>query len=489
MLSQKGKCFKEHTTVSLETLVPKDNFYRHVEAKLDLSFVRELVKEHYSTALGRPSIDPVVFFKLQLIMFFERIRSERQLMDTVNLNLAHRWYIGYDLDEAVPDHSSLTKIRNRYGLETFQRFFERIVERCIEVGLVWGKELYFDGTKVQANADIDKMVPRFYWEAKQHLQSLFNPADSPAEPNAGSDPQTTPRGFLHKYDGTTRLLSRSTKYWYQRKTDSLVSPTDPDASPMKASHNDPARLGYHDHYVVDGGKARIILAALVTPASVMDNAPMLDLARWVRFRWRLHPTIAVGDAKYGTVSNIVGLETDGLRAYLPTTDFSQRNGLYAPDQFVYDTERDLYLCPQGHELPLRSRRKSEQVFIYGADPALCNACPVKTRCTTSRSGRHIYRSFFHSQLDRAQAYRDTEAYKKALRKRQVWVEPLFAEAKQWHGLRRFRLRRLWKVNIEGLLIATGQNLKRLLSFQGWGKRHFPSGCSVALAVPELPLFC
>ena len=78
-------------------------------------------------------------------------------------------------------------------------------------------------------------------------------------------------------------------------------------------------LGYHDHYVVDGGKARIILAALVTPASVMDNTPMLGLARWVRFRWHLRPEIAVGDAKYGTVANIVGLEQDGIRAYLPIT--------------------------------------------------------------------------------------------------------------------------------------------------------------------------
>src|SRR5687768_1274308 len=163
MLGQKVKCFKEHTTVSLENLVPPNNFYRHVEAKLDLHFVRELVKEHYATTMGRPSIDPVVFFKLQLIMFFEGIRSERQLMEQVRVNLAHRWYIGYDLDEVVPDHSSLSKIRDRYGLDVFQRFFEEIVERCRTAGLIWGAELYFDGTKVRANADIDRQMPRFYF--------------------------------------------------------------------------------------------------------------------------------------------------------------------------------------------------------------------------------------------------------------------------------------------------------------------------------------
>ena len=145
MLGHKAKIFKSHLAVSVEDLVPQDNFYREVEAKLDLTFVRDLVRDCYASRMGRPSIDPIVFFKLQVIMFLEGIRSERKLIDQVNLNLAFRWYIGYDLDETVPDHSSLSRIRDRYGLEVFQRFFEQIVERCIAAGLVWGKELYFDG--------------------------------------------------------------------------------------------------------------------------------------------------------------------------------------------------------------------------------------------------------------------------------------------------------------------------------------------------------
>ena len=133
MLGQKQRLFKTHSMLSLENLVPQSSFYRDVEAKLDLSFVRDLVQGCYSR-IGRPSVDPVVFFKLELIMFFEGIRSERQLMETVNVNLAHRWYIGYDLDEPVPDHSALSKIRDRYGLTVFQQFFEVIVERCIAAG-------------------------------------------------------------------------------------------------------------------------------------------------------------------------------------------------------------------------------------------------------------------------------------------------------------------------------------------------------------------
>jgi transposase len=127
MMGIKARVFGpvEHRT--LEELVPRDHFYRHVDRVLELGFVRELVAPYYAAA-GRPSIDPVVFFKLQLVMFFEGIRSERQLMRLVADRLGARWYVGYNLGEALPDHSSLTRIRERYGLEVFKRFFAAIVE-------------------------------------------------------------------------------------------------------------------------------------------------------------------------------------------------------------------------------------------------------------------------------------------------------------------------------------------------------------------------
>src|SRR5215210_7605164 len=160
----KSRRLDQSIAVSLEDLVPADSFDRHLEAKLDLSFVRNWVRELYADR-GRPSIDPVIFFKLQLIMFFEGIRSERKLIETASLHLAHRWYLGYALDENLPDHSSLTRIRQRLGVDIFQRFFEKIVDLCQEVGLVWGRELYVDATKVEANAAVDSLMPRFYHEA------------------------------------------------------------------------------------------------------------------------------------------------------------------------------------------------------------------------------------------------------------------------------------------------------------------------------------
>jgi transposase len=137
--------------ISLEELVARDNFYRRLEEKLDLSFARELVEDLYAHS-GRPSIDPEVFFRLQLIMFHEGIRSERELMRIVSDCLSLRWYVGYDLHEPLPDHSTLTRIRDRFGLSVLREFFERIVGECLETGLLWGEELYFDATKVEANA-------------------------------------------------------------------------------------------------------------------------------------------------------------------------------------------------------------------------------------------------------------------------------------------------------------------------------------------------
>jgi transposase len=501
----KRRALDRPIAVSLEDLVPPDNFYRFLDAKLDLSFVRSWVQDLYAEA-GRPSIDPVVFFRLQLILFFEGLRSERQLMRTVALHLAHRWYLGYDLADPLPHHSSLTRIRLRLGLPIFQRFFERVVELCQQAGLVWGKQLFFDATQVQANADMDSLVPRWYQRAKPHLDDLFKngeggTAPAPTEPAAPAAPdhsQANPTPLPQKADraAVEQLAMENQSHWklldelrrdpeqppsqgYQRISDFQVSTTDPDATPMRLKGGG-TRLGYHDHYVVDGGTARIILAAFVTPADVMENTPMLDLLWRVRFRYRLQPRQAVGDTTYGTSENIRSLEEAGIRAYVPLPDNEHRTPYYGASHFEYDAQRDEYRCPQ--EQPLR-RKKAQftvGVVVYQAEAATCNACPVKAACTASAQGRQVRRPFDAVYLDRVRASHETAAYQRAMRKRSVWVEPLFGEAKQWHGLRQFRLRRLWRVNCEALRVAVGQNLKRWVIQSGWGRRHGPAG-SLALS--------
>ena len=497
---------------SLDDLVPPGHFYRHLEGALDLSFVRELVRDRYAPG-GRPSLDPVVFFKLQLILFFEGLRSERQLMEVAALHLAHRWYLGYALDEPLPDHATLTKVRARLGVEVFRRFFDHVVELCRAAGLVWGRELFFDATRVRADADVDLVVPRLGRVVGEHIEALFpEGGDASGEPDvtAAGAPAPPPPAVVPlpprpvvppppapRRAGRQRLVLEPARWdlldrgrldparplaaGYRRRSDQVVSRTDPDAALMRKAGDGPAVLGYQTHYVVDGGRARVILHALTTPGDVMEGQALLDLLWRVRFRWKVRLKHAVGDSKYGTLENIMALEDAGIRAYFPLANTAHRDSPYYPlAAFTYDAERDEYRCPQGQ--PLRRYRVAweRELVGYVADPATCNACPVKAACTPGTTGRHVHRSLHEAYLDRVRGYHATEAYKKAMRKRAVWVEPLFGEAKQWHGLRRFRLRGLAKVTTQTLLCAAGQNLKRWLVATGWGRRHVPCG---ALAVP------
>jgi hypothetical protein len=226
--------------------------------------------------------------------------------------------------------------------------------------------------------------------------------------------------------------------------------------------------------VVDGGKARIILAALVAPAEVMENQPMLDLVFRTCFRWKLRPRQVTGDRKYGTEENIVALETQHIRAYVALPDNDHRTEYFSADHFRYEAECDVYVCPAGRELRFDHPHSTERQLRYRARARDCNHCPLKAQCTTSKQGRSLCRSVDEEVLNRVRGYHETEAYKKAYRKRTVWVEPLFAEGKDWHGMRRFRLRRLWRVNCEALMRAAGPNLKRLLKRRGWGRRPYPA---------------
>jgi hypothetical protein len=357
---------------------------------------------------------------------------------------------------------------------------------------------------VLANASVESVKPRFAVEA--HLGALFGAEAAEGCSNATSQQDTTQAGSAaaetplvlpapvseaqreqlaeanaarHDWIGREgrpdRTIIRSGSH---RIADYKVSTTDPDATlmPTKGSGT---HLGYHTHYVVDGGKRRIILAVLVTPSEVMENQPMLDLLWRARFRWKLWPSLATGDTTYGTAENIVALEREHIRAYMPLSPYDQRTPFFTLSAFRYDAQRDVYICPHYAVLRLaKTPVEDGQARRYHATAGTCNACPLKAQCPPGHTGRSVVRNEAEEVFDRVRSYHQTEAYQKARRKRRVWVEPLFAEAKDWHGMRRFRLRRLWRVNCEALRIASGQNLKRLLQQRGWGRRPLPSGATI-----------
>jgi hypothetical protein len=237
---------------------------------------------------------------------------------------------------------------------------------------------------------------------------------------------------------------------------------------------------------VDGGKARIILNALVTPFEVTENQPMLDLLWRTSFRWQIHPRQVTGDTAYGTVENIAAVERAGIRAYVPLTGAGKARPYFSKEEFTYDPEQDIYQCPAGEILRPKTFRAARNQILYKTKPGTCTSCSMRAQCTDNKTGRQVLRQRDERYVDRVKSYRGTFAYEKALRKRRVWVEPLFGEAKDWHGLRRFRLRRLKKVNIEALLIASGQNIKRLVAAGGRGPRKL---AQVAALRPPDPVSC
>jgi hypothetical protein len=221
-----------------------------------------------------------------------------------------------DLCEPLPDHSSLTRIRERYGPKIIRNFFERIVEMCFEAGLVRGKELFFDATKVEADAAVDSLAPRWFVEA--HLHDLFEEDadhhESEEEPQGEEEfedeesihslPTAGNEDLLRSDCASEDRISRSGKQdrsfssgLRKRTSDSRASRTDPDATPMRWSGS-ARKLGYQTHYVIDGGKSRIILSVLVTPGEVTENRPMLDLLWRTCFRWKVRPHHVTADGKY-----------------------------------------------------------------------------------------------------------------------------------------------------------------------------------------------
>jgi transposase len=354
--------------------------------------VRDLVQDRYAAGVGRPSVDPVVFFKLQLVLFFEGVRSERLLMRTVADRLSVRWYLGYNLDEPLPDHSSLTRIRTRYGLAVFRHVFEASVEQRQQAGVVWGRELYVDATQVQADAAMGSLTARFAVAARAartavetYLAALFadedahNAGDSNEIPSAAANdactsksvpapqaaapaPPTFPtlppvalsnplrtelataNAARHDWIAQEGRQRREAPGYYQRTADFCISATDPDATPMRLTGGG-TRLGYQTHYVVDGGKRRIILQALVTPGEVSENRPMLDLVWRTRFRWTLRLRQVTGDARYGAEDNLRALEAMGLRAYIPVAEWEPTRPYFHLDHFAYDATRDARRLP------------------------------------------------------------------------------------------------------------------------------------------------
>lgn len=429
--------------VSLDSLVPKDHLLRKIEAVIDFSFIHDRVAGLYCPDNGRPPLDPTRMFKALFIGYLFGVRSERQLVREIEVNVAYRWFLGLKLTDPVFDASTLSQNRRRRYTDTAvaQDIFDTIVEQAIRRGLVDGTVLYTDSTHLKANANKNRFDVAVIAKSRSDYWDALDAAIEEDRAAHGKGPlRETPRTPAEK--------------------ETKVSRTDPDAGYM-VREGKPKGFFYLDHRTVDG-RHGIITDTHATPANVHDS--IVYLGRLDRQRERFGLAVgAVGlDAGYATTGIAKGLEERGI---LGVTGYRRptppRSGKMSAKVFQYEAEPDRYRCPQGQLLAYATTDRTGH-RQYKSDPAICRTCPLLASCTSSRNAtRLITRHVWADARERADAHRLTPWGKRIYKRRKETVERSFADAKQLHGHRYARFRGLLAVACQCLLAAAAQNIKKI----------------------------
>lgn len=448
MLREPSPRQSELEMVTLESLVPKDHLLRKIDAAIDLSFIRSKVAHLYCPDNGRPALDPVMLFKLLLLGYLFGIRSERQLMREVQVNVAYRWYLGLNLTDKVPDASTLSQNRGRRFVDSniYQEIFDEIVRLALGKGLIAGKVLYTDSTHLKANANKKKYeVVETEISPSAYLKALDEAVDQDREAS-GKKPL--------RRDNDDDAAPPSSG-----KKEIKVSRTDPESGYM-VRDDKPKGFFYLDHRTVDS-KYAIITDTYVTAGNVHDSQPYLSLLdrQIAKFGLKLS---AVGlDAGYFTSTICHGLEVRGIHGVLGYRRPNKRQGSLPKRAYEYDEVTDTYTCPEDQLIHYKTTsRLGYREYHSNADE--CSDCIQIGQCT--RSANHIKvitRHVWEGAKERANALRLTPWGKKIYKRRKETVERSFADAKQLHGHRYARMRGIKKVLEQCLLAATAQNMKKI----------------------------
>lgn len=449
MMSVKQKESKLFYNFSLSNHVPKDHFLRKIEETIDFSFIYKLAKPYYSHT-GQPSVDPVVLLKMMLIGYLYDITSERKLAQELRVNLAFMYFLGYDIDEETPNHSVLSKARRRFGSKIFEQFFERIVEECKSKDLIHAEKAFIDSTLIPANASLSSVVD---CDQKVILKR-------------------TPKEYLKVVEESNPSDDQESK---PKKNDSVVIPpklpknkasyskTDPEASLIKRK-NKPLKLAYKQHISVDSGKARIITACSTTPAAVSDEHKLPHLISKAYEKHDILPREVGADTKYGTADNYRFLLESQIKPSIPHAGGKNNLGFSSKNDFIYNKEKDQYMCPQNKILKKAGFVKNSRHIIYRANPKDCKRCSLLKTCTESPAGRSVIRHINETYLEKAKEHLKSCLTQTTIKQRSVYVEPVFACEKKDLGLERAKSRGLVNVSIQSLLTSTAYNLKKLVKY-------------------------
>ena len=424
---------------SLEEAVPDDHLARKIAAVLDLSWMRAELAPHYPNN-GRPSIDPELMIRMLIIGYVFAIRSERALCRDVQVNLAYRWFCGLSIEDKIPDHSAFSRARNERFRDSdiFRCVFEHVVDTCIAAGLVGGEGFAVDASLIAADANKQRSIPGAEWN-KQH-------AAKPAS--------RAVREYLATLDDAAFGAASEVP-------PKFVSPSDP-AAQWTGAMRGPAFFAYADNYLVDVKFGVIVDVEATRAIRQAEVGAAKTMIGRTEERFGLKPERLAADTAYGSAATLNWIVNEKrIAPHIPVIEKSKReDGSLSREDFTFDKDRNVYVCPQGKLLHTTGRIHDSDVLLYRARTSDCGPCPLKPKCCPKAPERKIPRSIHEDARDAARALVDTEAFEQSRRDRKR-VEMLFAHLKRILRLGRLRLRGPRGAQDEFTLAAIAQNLRRL----------------------------
>jgi len=430
MLGRKNRLQPElFVAGSLRDLLPDDHILVRVDRVLDLGWLREEVSDCYSDATGRPGIDPEVAVRLMLAGFLLGIVHDRRLLREAQVNLAIRWFCGYALHESLPDHSTLTRIRQRWGPERFRRLFERTVRACMDAKIATGEVVHVDASLIRADVSWDSLAVR-------HVERV------------ASANEISESGNIENYKG--RQSGQFKK----------ICTTDPDATMATSARNRHLEPSYKQHAVVDDRRG-VILDVEVTTGEVNEGQVVLERVDATVATTGQRVRILTADAGYAYGKVYGGLERRQIEAIIPAKADPSKTAVPLR-RFRYDAKHDVARCPRGRILR-PTRRITHGRFFY-SKARDCARCSLAAMCLSKgRTNKVLVISDDYPALLRARRRRArwSAADRRWYRRHRWRSEGFHGEAKSWHGLRRAVRRGLSNMRIQSFLTAAAVNLKRL----------------------------
>lgn len=440
----------------MDDMVPKDHMLRLIDRAINWNFIYNLVEDKYCLDNGRPSMDPVMLIKIPFIQYLYGIKSMRQTIKEIEVNVAYRWFLGLDMLDPVPHFSTFGKNYTRRFKDTdlFEQIFSHILEECMKFHLVDTATIFVDATHVKACANSKKMRKRVATqEALWYEESLKKEIDEdrkahnkkPLKDN--DNDKNPPTGGGGDLDSEEKILEGV-------KTQKC-SLTDPESGWF--------RKGEHKHvfaYSVEAAcdKFGWILGYSVHPGNLHDSRTFKTLYDKILL---YHPEMIVADAGYKTPAIAHQLLKDGIKPLFPYKSPMTKDGFFKKYEYAYDEFYDCYVCPNNHILQYTTTNR-DGYKEYKSCGYICSSCQYLNQCTASKDHvKLITRHVWESDLEASEDIRHTRGNKTIYQHRKETIERLFGTAKEQHGFRYTQY--IGKARMEmkvGLTFAC-MNLKKL----------------------------